>query len=716
MSEQLIQMGYTEEGYKIDKYQYYNIGDVSIDQLKKYNIVPKKNYGLYKDRQPDALLVDRRNKRKINVVAVIEHKQPSNFNTQKLKLEAACQCNTYCQVLGANIGIITDGNEYIWINPNVDINNAEVTYFDEELFGSSKLDKKRGFTYVKREDGYPLSTPFIIETENQTESNNSIKALHAVIDIISPECSQLHEIEYQNPSSLARSIHQDIWTATNAKPEKALSTFIEIFMFKFLSDLNVLAEDDAGTGISFDDVLRTGDDKCLKNYVQNVRPYIKEVLFPPNAVDGTTIINGMSLNPSVVEDNRIFYKIIKKFEEFGDLKNIDPEFKSRLFEDFLKQNTSKKNWGQFFTPRNVVKAIVEMSGIEKLQPDSNVCDPAVGVGGFILEPIATKRPNEFYFENGELKSKINYFGFERGIEQDDKLTIILAKANFVIYLSEVLKDNPTMTKEFAKMYNSIFKIYTDTILGSLSEVHVDKYDLIMSNPPYVMSGSANYKDAISRNGEIENLYTTKSLGLEGLFVQKILHELNENGTALIILPDGIMNRLHDKNIRALIKKKTIINAVISLPINTFYSTPKKTYILSLTKKTHDFEQTDPVFTYLVSDIGETLNVDRFKSDKNDLTNMVREYKYFMSETAKEDYSPFSSRCKIQGIDRFSSDADWSVDKWWTNEEKIELGIEDEKIVLSEVEFYGKLEDIKTRLETLIPKNRNEEEGEDDGDE
>ncbi|MCB4235012.1 SAM-dependent methyltransferase [Kaistella anthropi] len=43
---------------------------------------------------------------------------------------------------------------------------------------------------------------------------------------------------------------------------------------------------------------------------------------------------------------------------------------------------SKKNWGQFFTPRNVVKAIVEMSEIDKLPDGSNVYDPACGVGGF----------------------------------------------------------------------------------------------------------------------------------------------------------------------------------------------------------------------------------------------------------------------------------------------------------------------------------------------
>lgn len=707
MSEEFKQRGYEKNGLKIDKYEFYNIGNTSIDELKKYKVVNNLDYGEYKERRLDNILVDRRNKKKINVIAVIEYKDTDKFNTEKLKLSACMQCNTYCQLLKAKVGVITDGNEYIWINPNINSNIADVTYNDKELFNNSKLDKERSFSYVNREDGYQLATPFIIETDSISERNTTLNTLNIVLKTINENCSQLKEIEYQNPSELARSVHQDIWTATNASPEKALSTFIEIFMFKFLSDLGVLTVNDAGTKITFSEVINATEDRCLKNYCTNVRPYIKENLFPASTEDGTTIINGMSLNPDVVEDNRIFFKILNKFEKFGDLHNIDPEFKSRLFEDFLKQNTSKKNWGQFFTPRNVVKAIIEMSEIEKLPVGSNVCDPAVGVGGFILEPISTKRPNEYYFEGNELKAKINYFGFERGIETEDKLTIILAKANFVIYLSELLKENPTMTVEFSNMFNKIFKIYTNTILGSLSEIHDNKYQLIMSNPPYVMSGSANYKDAISRDAVLASKYKTKSLGLEGLFIQKIIMELDKNGTAYIVLPDGILNRLNDKYIRKLMKDKCIINAIISLPINTFYSTPKKTYIVSLTKKEDDtIIQTEPVFTYLISNIGEQLNIDRFKIDENDLRPMVKEYKYFKSD--KMEYEPRSPRCKIQPIEKFNEVEDWSVDKWWTKEEKIELGIEDEEVVLSEKEFYEKLNDVKSRLEVLLSETSDEQ--------
>ena len=93
-----------------------------------------------------------------------------------------------------------------------------------------------------------------------------------------------------------------------------------------------------------------------------------------------------------------------------------------------------------------------------------------------------------------------------------------------------------------------------------------------------------------------------------------------------VVPDGIMNRSNDKKLRDFILEQCEIDAVISLPLNTFFTTNKKTYILALTKKAPVMvdgvptlqRQTSPVFTYLCSEIGETRDVYRFDIDQNDL--------------------------------------------------------------------------------------------------
>ena len=68
-------------------------------------------------------------------------------------------------------------------------------------------------------------------------------------------------------------------------------------------------------------------------------------------------MNGFSLNPDNSDHNHTFRKILKKFKDYetapdgGLLMNIDREFKSRLFEDFLKGSIGQRSLGQFFTPR-----------------------------------------------------------------------------------------------------------------------------------------------------------------------------------------------------------------------------------------------------------------------------------------------------------------------------------------------------------------------------
>ena len=122
--------------------------------------------------------------------------------------------------------------------------------------------------------------------------------------------------------------------------------------------------------------------------------------------------------------------------------------------------------------------------------------------------------------------------------------------------------------------------------------------------------------------------------------------------ALVIIPDGILTRSNDSKLRNLIKEECIIDGIISLPINAFYRNPKKTYILVITKKHEKTEeerkehiQSEPVFTYLVSNVGETLDVNRFSIDENDLDKMVSLFNQFKG--AKTSFKSQDSRCKIQ---------------------------------------------------------------------
>src|SRR5690348_7307829 len=81
MSEELHQRGLTEHGVPVGSYEYYNIGATTIGALKKFKVVPNRDYGRAAANKPDGVLVDRRDKRSISVILVAEHKTTQEFDT-----------------------------------------------------------------------------------------------------------------------------------------------------------------------------------------------------------------------------------------------------------------------------------------------------------------------------------------------------------------------------------------------------------------------------------------------------------------------------------------------------------------------------------------------------------------------------------------------------------------------------------------------------------
>ena len=670
MAEELIQRGLTEHGTPFGDYEFYNIGSTTIRTLRRHRIVPDKDYGPLASKKPDGLLVDRHDLANIHVIAVLEHKTPAEFDTPAKRDAAVAQCVAdYSKPLGANVGVITDGSEYLWVNP--------------QLPGD-------GYEVILREDGYPLHLPFGWSTD--AEIAQSLEVLKRILTEISPTNSQLQQEPLQNPSALADSVWQTIFLASGENPDACLATFAEIFVFKYLSDLHVLVTNQTGVPISFSDVLAVHRDRCLAYYFEHIRPYIK-LVFPASTADGTSIINDTVLDPSIEEHNFLFHEILTSFNAFGPLTNIDPEFKSRLYEKFLKKSISQKNWGQFFTPRNIIKAMIEMSEIEHLPDGAKVHDPASGVGGFILEPMLTKRQRDYYFdETGTLRCKLEYSGYDR-----DQKTIILAKANMLIHLNELIRDHPGATQQFAGLFNETFTSVHTSILGSLAHTPTDVYDLVMTNPPFVTTGTSTIKKFIKETGQLSRYYAINAMGVEGLFLEQIVRGLKPGAKAFVIVPEGIMNRLVDNKLRRFVRDQCIIEAIVSLPKNAFYTSSKKTYVLALTKNpVEPLVQAEPVFTYLVVNTGETLDAHRFECE-NDLPEMVRLFKYFKAD--KHAFVSPVNQCKVWPVDRFDPDKHWSIDRWWTHDEKIELGIVEEDNLTTISEFVERLQGEKDHIET-----------------
>ena len=662
MSEELLQRDLVKNPEKIGKWDFYNIGATTVKALKEYRIIRSLDYGAVEKKKVDALIVQKK-----NVIAVIEYKKPSEFKTTAQKNKAIKQEIEVAKKLGAKIIIATDTQDTIWVNA-------------------------RTGNRIKNENGKEVKVLFDPKDEYLPE------LIKKIYDSINEQTDNIKSRDFVNPTNLAKSIWQDIWSVSGATPENCLYTFVEIFIFKYLSDLNVLR------GVhNFYTLMNMYDEntenEVLEFYANNVRPKIKN-LFPENTLDKTTIINGtifVSKDQKAVKGYSTTFKtVLDKFKKYGKLEHIDYDFKSQLFESFLKESISKKNWGQFFTPLKVIRPIIEMAK-DEIKDGVKICDPACGVGKFLLEPLITRLDDFYTIKKDRIIPKISIHGFDKGFDKDEQKTIILAKANMLIYFSDLIKDNPGQTKDFATLFNDSFTLKTNSILGTLSEPAEEEYDLILTNPPYVTSGSGNLKDEIKKDGDLVNYYKVNATGVEGLFMEWIIRALKPGGKCFVVIPDGVLSN-KNKNLKRFIAEECYIDGIISLPLKTFFTTQKKTYILILTKKVNKTKsQVDPVFTYLVSEIGETRDIYRFDIDQNDLQEAVTMYSFFKGNKNGFDKIISDERCKIQPVEKFDSGADWSVDEWWTDEEKIQLGILEKENTIQLEEFPSLLEAVANNI-------------------
>ncbi|AEZ43437.1 N-6 DNA methylase [Escherichia coli O55:H7 str. RM12579] len=677
MSEELIQLSPKSLG----RYLYYRVGSSTLSQLKKNKVIKTKVNADIATKKPDGLVVLAGG----DVKAVIEYKQPSELRTNALIEKAINQeievAKSLCKLL-----IVTCGSKTIWINALNgerihDENGHELKkLFDVKYIEDGSLTNEQQLEFEKLIDKIDYSL---------TENNNTI-TLPEVLD----------------PSQLAKTLWQKIWINTGKEPERCLYNVVELFVFKFLSDVGVLKKHLNFTSVY--NLLQTeSSSEALKHYANTCRKEIRD-LFPKGA-DGTTVINGTIFVNEKGEPNTaqssLFGEVLKDLQDydskFGSFKYIRREFKTRLYESFLRQNAGVRSLGQYFTPRNVVRAIVSMSDSSKLKKGARVCDPFCGVGGFLLELIAENKNiwKEFEPKNGSIDPAIDIVGYDKGSdEKEDERTIILAKANMLIYFSDLLVKyhTPDYLKAFSEgAFNKVFHLLRSN-LGTFGKINDEPYDLILTNPPYVTSGSSSLKRSIDEEG-LATYYTSNGRGTEALAMEWIVRNLKPEGQAIVVVPDGLLNQ---ESMLEYLKTHCFIEGVVSLPTRTFYSTPKKTYIICLRKKADiNEQQRSSVFAYLVSEIGETRDAKRWVTEENDLDQLVNLFNQFKG--SPNYFTTDNKRCKVIKFEEFGEKTNWMIERWWSKDERVALGVTSEANEITQAELIDKITSISQLINEFI---------------
>jgi type I restriction enzyme M protein len=248
---------------------------------------------------------------------------------------------------------------------------------------------------------------------------------------------------------------------------------------------------------------------------------------------------------------------------------------SQVYEDLLlKMGEKNSDGGQFFTPREVIRAMVHTVNPSLGQ---TIYDPCCGTGGFLAvayEHIARKLGKAPSSTSIEQLKRDSFFGREK-----ENLVFPIALANLVLHGI----DRPNLWHGNALTGRA-------TYVG-LFEQAPAQFDVILTNPPF---GGKEGKDA-------QQNFAFQTGATQVLFVQKILDELAPGGTCAIVLDEGLLFRTNES---AFVETKRRLTdecglwAIVSLPGGVFSTAGAgvKTNLLFFTKG----RKTDRIWYYDLS--------------------------------------------------------------------------------------------------------------------
>lgn len=272
------------------------------------------------------------------------------------------------------------------------------------------------------------------------------------------------------------------------------------------------------------------------------------------------------------------------------------------FETFIGPSL-KGGQGQFFTPRNVVKLLVDMVGPDT---EDKIIDPACGSGGFIIEAVrdvwkrVEDKGKSYKWPESEIFSEKQKVAIKniRGIDKDTFLSKV-AKAYMAIIgdgrggvFCENSLDNPAQWKNI-----------------TCEHVQLGSFDVVITNPPFGKKLKIDDASILSsfdlghkwRSSKESDEFEKKQKLHDGqspqiLFIERCLELLKEGGRLGIIAPESMFCNPSHRYIIQYIKSVARVKAIVSLPDELFQPyTHAKTCAVVIEKTPTDHEAGHEIF-------------------------------------------------------------------------------------------------------------------------
>jgi type I restriction enzyme M protein len=238
----------------------------------------------------------------------------------------------------------------------------------------------------------------------------------------------------------------------------------------------------------------------------------------------------------------------------GDKANRSKDVLGRVYEYFLSQFASAegKKGGQFYTPRSVVALLVQMLAPYK----GRVYDPACGSGGMFVQS------EKFVEAHGGKLGDISIYG-----QESNHTTWRLAKMNLAI---RGIDSN--LGKEHADSFHR--------------DLHPDlKADYVLANPPF---NDSDWRGELLKEDKRWQYGAPPAANANFAWVQHFLYHLAPTGMAGFVLANGSMssNQSGEGEIRKNIVEADLVDCMVALPGQLFYSTQIPVCLWFLTRDKH----------------------------------------------------------------------------------------------------------------------------------
>jgi type I restriction enzyme M protein len=241
------------------------------------------------------------------------------------------------------------------------------------------------------------------------------------------------------------------------------------------------------------------------------------------------------------------------------------DVKGDIYEGLLQKNAEdiKSGAGQYFTPRALIKAMVEVIHPE---PGMTICDPACGTGGFLLA-------SHDYISHYQLDKEQKKF------------------LKFKTFTGKDIVDNVVRL--------CVMNLFLHGIGGDRSPIEVgdslhsdpgDRFDMVLTNPPFGKKSSITIVNGEGKADRESLIYerpdfwaTTSNKQLN--FLQHVKTLLKINGKAAIVVPDNV---LFEGGAGETVRKKLLhecdVHTLLRLPTGVFYAQGAKANVLFFDRK------------------------------------------------------------------------------------------------------------------------------------